>query len=165
MSSERGAMIFRHQFDGYREDEMLATPEIPGAFEAVARLAGLFGPENVWLVSKAGPRTEERTLRWLTHHEFCGRTGIDVRHICFCRDWAGKQDICSFLGISYFVDDHPEVATALDGTVAYRYLFGPQTRNIPTLDSWIETIGAIPVADWPAAERAIRANFILTRES
>jgi hypothetical protein len=43
---------------------VLATPEMPGAFEAIAALTSQFGG-RVWLVSKCGPETQRRTLRWL----------------------------------------------------------------------------------------------------
>ena len=46
------------------EATMLATPEMPGAIEAIAALADAFG-YRVWLVSKCGPRVQERSRRWL----------------------------------------------------------------------------------------------------
>src|SRR4051812_37338303 len=67
------------------EATMLATPEMPGALDTLATLTRLF-EGRVWLVSKCGPRVQERTLRWLAGHDFYGRTGIDPTHVRFCRE-------------------------------------------------------------------------------
>jgi hypothetical protein len=57
------------------EATMLATPEMPGALAAIARLVTRFDG-RVWLVSKCGPRVEARTRRWLAGHDIAGRTGL-----------------------------------------------------------------------------------------
>src|SRR5688572_5433456 len=64
------------------EATMLATPEVPGAVETIARLVTLFDG-NVWIVSKCGPRVQERTERWLVAHDFFARTGVDPAHVRF----------------------------------------------------------------------------------
>jgi hypothetical protein len=35
------------------------------------------------------------------------------------------------LGLTHFVDDHPEVYAAIRGTVDYQYLFGPRRQPVP----------------------------------
>src|ERR1051326_4705692 len=86
------------------EATMLATPEIPDAFDTIARLVERFAGA-VWLVSKCGPNTQARTLRWLDSHDFYGRTGVDPEHVRFCRRRAEKRDHCLALGLTHFVDD------------------------------------------------------------
>ncbi|WP_202873561.1 hypothetical protein [Kribbella speibonae] len=66
---------------------MLRTPAVPDAFEAIARLVPLFG--EAWLVSKCGPRVQERSLEWLRHHRFFERTAITpvVPYRYLFKDW------------------------------------------------------------------------------
>jgi hypothetical protein len=105
------------------EQAMLATPEVPGAVDAIAALVPRFGG-RVWLVSKCGPATEARTLRWLAAHEFFARTGIPSDHVRFCRERADKRIHCEELGLTHFVDDRPDVHAAIHDIVEHRYLFG-----------------------------------------
>lgn len=133
----------------YSEERMLAIPEVDDAASTINRLVRLFGSENVWLVSKAHKNTEAKTLRWLEHRAFCGRTAILPRHIWFCRERPEKAIICQILGIAHFVDDRADVLAPMTGIVPHRYLFGHQ----------IGALGITPVPDWTATEQAIRANF------
>ena len=112
------------------EATMLATPEMPDSFDTIARLVERFDGA-VWLVSKCGPRTQARTLRWLDGHDFYGRTGVDPEHVRFCRQRPEKRDHCLALGLTHFVDDHPKVHAAIQGAVRHQYMFGPQDGPIP----------------------------------
>jgi hypothetical protein len=112
------------------EQTMLATPEMPGAVEVIARLTARF-QGRVWLVSKCGPRVQARTQRWLDAHDFYRRTGVPRRHVRFCRARADKRRHCEELGLTHFVDDRPEVHVAIRGAVAHQYFFGPQPRPVP----------------------------------
>ncbi|MFI7068255.1 hypothetical protein ACIBL3_45230 [Kribbella sp. NPDC050124] len=100
---------------------MLRTPAVPGAFEAIARLVPLF--EDAWLVSKCGPRVQQRSLEWLRHHRFFERTGIAEGNVRFCLRRPEKAIHCAELGITYFVDDKPDVIAAITPVVPHRYLF------------------------------------------
>ncbi|MER5456065.1 hypothetical protein ABT008_14895 [Micromonospora sp. NPDC002389] len=112
------------------ETTMLATPEVPGALDTIARLVPHFDGQ-VWLVSKCGPRIQARTQRWLDAHDFHRRTGVDRDRVRFCRARADKRGHCLDLGLTHFVDDHPEVHSAIRGAVAHQYFFGPQRRPVP----------------------------------
>jgi tRNA(Leu) C34 or U34 (ribose-2'-O)-methylase TrmL len=116
-------------FDG-DEAAMLATPEVPGAVDSIARLVRDFDG-RVWLISKCGPTVQARTLRWLAAHDFYARTGISPDHVRFCRARADKRVHCVELGLTHFVDDHPEVHAAIQGTVEHQYFFGPQQQPVP----------------------------------
>jgi len=124
---------------------MLATPAVPGALDALARLVPRF--EQVWLVSKCGERVQRHTRQWLDHHGFAARTGIPRENIRFCRKRPDKAIHCAELGITHFVDDKLDVHQALRGVVAHRYLFGPQRTPPPT---WVRH-----TATWEEAETAI----------
>lgn len=137
------------------EATMLATPEMPEAVATIARLVPRF--DGVWLVSKCGPRTQERTLRWLAAHKFSARTGIPADHVRFCRTRPEKRGYCLELGLTHFVDDHPEVHAAIRGTVAYQYFFGPQALPVPDYGAHAPT--------WPEVERLIAGTLPLTAPS
>ncbi|MFC0627756.1 hypothetical protein [Kribbella deserti] len=128
---------------------LLRTPAVPGAFEAIARLTTLFKGQ-AWLVSKAGPRVQQRTLQWLEHHDFYGRTGIPADHVRFCLRRADKAVHCAELGITHFIDDKPDVHEALAGIVAHRYLFD-RRHHLPA--------GVSRTPTWPTAETAITQSF------
>jgi hypothetical protein len=154
MAGDNDALFGRS--GGYSEQRMLGIPEMPGAVDAIGRLIRLFGPEQVYLISKAHKNTEAKTLRWLAHHDFCARTGLDERHIWFCREWPEKAVICGWLGIAFFVDDRADVLSAMI-SAPHRYLFGPQSRVAPD--------GLVAVPDWATAEAAIREDHLFMEES
>jgi hypothetical protein len=126
------------------EATMLATPEMPGAVETIARLVCRF-EGRVWLISKCGQRVQLRTERWLAHHRFYQRTGVRRDHVRFCRARADKRTHCQELALTHFVDDHPEVHAAIRGTVSYQYFFGPQLQPVPSYGLHTPT--------WPDVER------------
>ncbi|MEU4287858.1 hypothetical protein AB0E63_06525 [Kribbella sp. NPDC026596] len=117
---------------------MLRTPAVPGAFDAIARLVPLFG--TAWLVSKCGPRVQQRSLAWLRHHGFFERTGIAEGNVRFCLRRPEKAIHCAELGITHFVDDKPDVIAAITPVVPHRYLFN----------------------NWPTTETAIRQDLAHT---
>jgi hypothetical protein len=132
------------------EPAMLATPEMDGAVESIARLTGLLGG-RVWLVSKCGPRVQARTLRWLDGHDFYQRTALPREHVRFCRARAEKRGHCLDLGLTHFVDDHPEVHAAIRGSIDHHYFFGPQAQPVPNY--------GVHVMTWTEAERHIQASL------
>jgi hypothetical protein len=132
------------------EEEMLATPKMAGSFESLNRLEELFGGQ-VWIVSKAGPRIQANTERWLAHHDFYASTGIPSDHVRFVRRRADKAAVCTKLGITHFVDDRAEVLEHLMGIVPHLYLFGPQHKPAP--------FDTVPVLTWATAEAAITGSL------
>jgi hypothetical protein len=127
--------------------DALATPPYKGMFEVVPGLVQKF-EGRVWLVSKAGPRVQEKTRHWLRHHRFFERTGISPDNLRFCLERSQKAGHCAALGITHFIDDRSDVLEHLDDVVQHRFLFGPQRKpQAPR--------GVVPVIDWPAAGGAI----------
>jgi hypothetical protein len=133
------------------EATMIATPEMEGAVPAITRLTALF-EGRAWLVSKCGPRVQARTLRWLDGHDFYARTGLPRDQVRFCRTRPEKRPHCEELGLTHFVDDHPEVHAAIRGAVEYQYFFGPQQSPVP---DW-----GIHAPTWADAERLITASLL-----
>ncbi|MCO1656509.1 hypothetical protein [Pseudonocardia humida] len=128
------------------EATMLATPEVPGAVDALARLVER-SDGRVWLVSKCGPRVQDRTRRWLAAHDVFGRTGIDPAALRFCLRRPQKRDHCLDLGLTDFVDDRPDVHDAIRGAVRRHYLFGPQRGPAPdyveVTQTWADVLDAV----------------------
>jgi hypothetical protein len=134
--------------------DALRSPATEGAFEALHRLVELFGG-RVWVISKRGKRVQRRTLQWLDHHDFYGRTGLPYGNVRFCRKRADKAEHCSDLGITHMVDDRLDVHRALRGLVPRLYLFGHQPEPAP---DWVRH-----VRDWTEAETAITADIEAAR--
>jgi hypothetical protein len=132
------------------EAAMLATPEMAGSCAAIGRLVDLFAAE-VWLVSKCGPRVRARTLRWLAGHDFHRRTGLPAANVRFCLTRLDKRTHCEQLGLTHFVDDHPEVHAAIRGCVDHQYFFGPQRDPVPGYGTHAR--------DWPETQALIRASL------
>ncbi|MEM7156461.1 MAG: hypothetical protein AAF799_26655 [Myxococcota bacterium] len=122
------------------EADAMRTPPSPGAFDVVTALVTHFRG-RAWLVSKCGPRIQERSRRWLAHHRFFERTGMPPSQLRFCRKRGDKAPICAQLGLDAFIDDRPDVLRPMEGIVPWRFLFGPQKRpGVPQ--------GIIAVRDW-----------------
>lgn len=145
-------------FIGGSLEAAIATPPYDGMFDAVPALVQHFGG-RVWLVSKAGPRVQEKTRHWLRHHRFFERTGIDPEHLRFCLERPQKAQHCGELGITHFIDDRPDVLEHLAGVVPHRYLFGPQRKpcsmaDVVAVPSWAHVRDALlrqPLASDAAA--------------
>ena len=90
-------------------DDYLATPMFDDAFETMARLREERFGEGIYIVSKCGPRVQQKSLDWLEHHDFYARTGLLRENIHFCRERKDKAPICEKLGISIFIDDRLDV--------------------------------------------------------
>nr|WP_186329680.1 hypothetical protein [Variovorax boronicumulans] len=138
-------------FIGGSASDALATPAYPGMFEHVPVIVQRFRGE-VWLVSKAGPRVQERTLRWLAHHDFYRKTGIQPGNVRFCRERHQKAEHCVDLELTHFIDDREDVLRHLAGLVPNRFLFGPQ--RAPVVDQRLTC-----VANWAEANLRVMPTW------
>lgn len=135
-------------FIGGSLEDALRTPPYEGMFEVVPRLSQKFAAQ-VWIVSKCGPRVQERTRQWLRHHQFFERTSIDPANLRFCLQRPQKALHCAELGITHFIDDRLDVLEAMRDVVPQRLLFGPQ-RTSPPRDAGVRL-----VADWTEVAEAL----------
>jgi len=133
-------------FLGASDEAALETPAAPGMFETVPALVRLFDGQ-AWLVSKAGRRIEALTRRWLEHHRFFERTGMDASHLRFCRRREEKREHAADLGLTHFIDDRLDVLGHLRGAVPRLALFGVQTEPIP---DWV-----VHLPEWAALGRVL----------
>jgi len=136
-------------FLGSTLDEAIKSPATPGAFEVIPQLVALFDG-RVWIISKCGETTQRKTLAWLDHHDFYGRTGVPRGNVRFCRERAEKAVHCRELGITHMIDDRLDVHRAIRDVVPHLYLFGPQDGEVP---DWV-----VHTPDWTAVAAAIFAT-------
>jgi hypothetical protein len=124
---------------------------MPGAIHAVRELISLSGGQ-VWIISKAGPRMQARTLEWLEGTGFHGQTGLPVENVRFCLERTDKAELCRELGITHFVDDRVHVMQILRHVVPALFMFGDLggERFCPP---W-----AIYVSDWWTLAERVRAR-------
>jgi hypothetical protein len=135
-------------FLGSSLEEAIESPATPGAFEVIPRLVALF-ERRVWIISKCGEATQRKTLAWLEHHDFYGRTGLPRGNLRFCRERAEKAVHCRELGVTHMIDDRLEVHRAIRDVVPHRYLFGPQ-GEVP---HWV-----VHTPDWAAVAAILLAT-------
>lgn len=133
-------------FIGGTHDDAMKTPPYDGMFDVVPTLVERFGGD-VWIVSKCGPRIQQRTLQWFEHHRFHERTGIRRDRVRFCLRRPDKAIHCRELGITHFIDDRTDVLEPMFGIVDNLYLFGPQRGRTPA--------GMRHVLTWQEAATAI----------
>jgi len=117
-------------FIGGTLENALKTPPYEGMFDVVPALVERFEGQ-VWIVSKCGPRIQERTLQWFEHHRFFERTGIARDRVRFCLKRSEKAIHCREIGITHFIDDRTDVLVPMIGVVSNLFLFGPQRGVIP----------------------------------
>jgi hypothetical protein len=134
------------QFLGNDDASALRTPALAGSFETIARLVEQLSG-RVWLISKAGPRIQARTLCWLDHRRFYDTTRLPRDHVRFCRKRPEKADHARALRLSHFIDDRLDVLAHLRGLVPTLVLFGARTRTAP---SW-----AAPAPTWREVPSAL----------
>jgi hypothetical protein len=128
-------------------DRFLETPPVPDAFETLARLSRARFGESIHLVSRCGPRTEEKTKLWLADRRFAEITGIPPERVHFCRARQDKAPICARLGVTHFVDDRLEVLGYLT-RVRRRYLFRPNEAEMAKHARQLPDV--LVVQSWPA---------------
>jgi len=116
-------------FIGGSLEDALHTPPCEGMFAVVPRLVDEFAGQ-VWVISKCGPRVQEKTRAWLRYHQFFERTGVDPGRLRFCLQRPQKALHCRELGITHFIDDRPDVLEAMIGVVPHLFLFGLQRADI-----------------------------------
>src|SRR5690606_35305668 len=102
-------------------DDPMSTPAVRGVFTALAALTPAFDG-RVYIVSKAGPRTAQRTRDWMAVHRFAERTGVPEENLHFVRERPDKAPVAARLGVTHFVDDQLDVLDHLE-SVPHRYLF------------------------------------------
>jgi hypothetical protein len=110
-------------------DNYLHTTAVPGAFDAIKQLSDRRFGSQIHLVSKCGPRVEQKSRDWLAHHDFFRTTGVNPANLHFCRRRQDKAPISETLGLTHFIDDRLEVLGYLK-SVPNLYLFHPTSSEV-----------------------------------
>lgn len=116
-------------------DAIKSTPATEGVMDAIRTINREFD-NNVWIVSKCKENMQRKSRKWLKHHEFYEQTELHPSRIIFCYFRHDKHIIAEGLGLTHFIDDRRECLASMK-TVTYRYLFGPQRRNVPVPDEMV----------------------------
>jgi len=132
-------------------DNYLATPMVPMAIASIRRLVRERFGDQVWIVSKAGRKTAERTVEWFEHHHLEEETGISPDRWHFVESHEAKAPVCEEFGITTFIDDNMDVMVHLN-SVAHLYLFGKLKVVIPP-DHVIDRLER--VFDWDGVIEAL----------
>jgi len=117
--------------DFVRGDRYLEATAVPGCIETVRDIVAKYGSDNVFIVSKCGTKTQQRTRHWLAHNRFYEATGMLAGNVHFCLMIQQKGPICIHLGIDAFIDDrlgvHYWIHQSDPGI--RQILFGNQSRD------------------------------------
>ena len=68
-----------------------------------------FNRENVYIISKAGPKYQRIIMERLISCSFFEATSLKPEHVHFVLEYVEKKWKCEELGINYMVDDHIKV--------------------------------------------------------
>jgi NADH:ubiquinone oxidoreductase subunit len=153
-----GGVVIQRTGDAEEDDtsfwgpNYLETPEVDDAIATIAALSRDRFGDAVYLVSKCGVDTEERSREWLSHNGFFERTGIPPTHVYFCRKREEKAPICATLGITHFVDDRLEVLSYLVD-VRHRYLFQARDEEVAEFSSYLKLVERVD--SWKAIRAAL----------
>lgn len=136
-------------------DNFLETPEVPDAIDSLALLSK--NPQyqgNIWIVSKASPKTQAKTKLWLESYSFHERTGIPENQLVFTESRGEKAAIAADLEMVAFVDDQIDVLSKMKDIVPHLMLLDRTTQKkdlpnfIESFSSWRSlTSKLIEVAD------------------
>ena len=123
--------------------------EVPRAMLSVRELVEIFGPNNVFIISKAGPTMIQRSKEWLIETMAIAEiTGMKPENIHFCSRISGpdgKRVIAKGFGITHMVDDHDEALKAVydaqeeEGFPRWGHLFHFARSGVgppPKCDKW-----------------------------
>jgi hypothetical protein len=100
------------------------------AFRVIRRLAQeVFGPENVYIVSRVTPEQEVRARRFIKSPEFQAEARLPIEQARFCLERHEKAPICIEIGATEMVDDRPEVLMHMPPGVR-RILYNPTEQDL-----------------------------------
>lgn len=91
--------------------------------ESIRGIAKKFGPENIFLISKANGAIAELTMRILTQRNFFKFTCVRTENVYFCPDVKSKINQCQKCDVTHFVDDNVLILSKLN-------LISPSTHLI-----------------------------------
>ncbi len=111
---------------------LVTTPLTDECVEGMRHLVSVFGPEHVFIVTKATASVRRDIEGWLVHQDFYDRTGVMPMNVFFCTERAQKGTIAAELGLTHFIDDRWSALKHMPGCEAL-YLFpNDSDHSVPT---------------------------------
>ena len=86
---------------------------VENSFGIIRQWVTRYGPDNVFVVSKARTKMRRKILNWLSRHSFVQETGIKAGNILFCDSYEDKRTIVEQHNIDVFIDDNVHVVRVL----------------------------------------------------
>ncbi len=99
-------------------EDYLKTPELEGSWAALSMLRKT---HELHIISKCGPVTEEKSLKWLDVNGFFW--SLRMHRIHFVRKRELKAPMAQALQLDIFIDDREDVLVHMEGIVKHRILF------------------------------------------
>lgn len=123
-------------------DSYLETPEVSNSVSSLKTLLDNSFQNDIYLISKCGPRIQKRTLDWLDHHNFYDRTGVGKNNVYFSLERKNKVDICKRLNITHYIDDRLEILGYLsDLNICEKlFLFKPREKEVNKYKSYLKKV-------------------------
>lgn len=117
-------------------EDYLKTPDVKDAVDALIALR--FGVQ-LFLISKAGPKTARKTLDWFdSRAEF---DPIERDKIIFVRERRQKAPVAKLLELDFFIDDRQDIVSSMEDVGVTGILF----------TSWADTFSKLFPDDWDAS--------------
>lgn len=149
-------------------DNYLQTTAVAGAVASIVELVEQYGAPNIYIVSKAGDKTQKRTWEWMDHKRFFDTTGMLRENVHFCAERKDKADICGDLGITDFIDDKIEVLSYMDSRVVGLIAFDPTPFELKRFREYRDLMGRVKVLknwtdvlsclNWESIKRRLAEN-------
>lgn len=128
-------------------DRYLETPPTEQVFEVLERVVPMF--DDVLIISKCGRNIQRKTMEWMDHHDFYGKTGISRSKFNFCLKRPEKVGIAQFWGVTHYVDDRIDIIKSMKDVVPHLFLFAPDIK------ATVSQGGFHMVPSWSKLERLL----------
>jgi len=103
---------------------------MPDAFRVIRRLIDERFGNNVHIVSRVSPEQEIRARAFVTGEHFQKELAIPLNRVHFCGERHEKGPICKQINVTHFIDDRPEVMSAMPPSVVRKILLDPDETDL-----------------------------------
>lgn len=118
----------------------LATPMMRMAHKS---LYILNQEHEIFFISKAGPKTAQKTLDWFRNRGLFWKLGIDESRLIFCRERSQKAPISLLLELDLFIDDRLDICKSMEENGVSSILFKDWIFTMDVIELMVE--GPLPL--------------------
>lgn len=114
--SDIGRVILPEGTHGMVREEIIHVPPVRGAIKGLSKCVRKYGAQNMVLVSRVRSNRRELLEAWLEEQKIFQKTGLinDREHLIWCETWRAKGPILREHGITFCIDDNPEVHLSIE---------------------------------------------------